>query len=297
MSSDYQEHSIFNKISIYLTLTKPRITFFCLIMAVCGFLLVEDKTSLFLLSIVVLGTGLSVGSANAFNMIYEQDVDKLMARTASRPLATGRLKSLYATIFAFLLGCASIFIFAYFVNFLTALIALFAIVFYSLVYTPLKMKTPLALVIGAIPGAIPPVLGFTAVQNKMTLGTFAVFAILFAWQMPHFIAISIYSKDDYAKAGFKVVSIVRSPKATRVQAFLWTLVLFIASLLIIPLHLAGTIYFVCASILGMWFLIVSVQGVRNINDTKWPKKFFLVSLMYLPLLVLSVVIDHVFAIG
>lgn len=296
----------------YITLTKPRITFFCLIMTVCGALLVQGSISFFVLSMVIIGTALSVGSANAFNMIYEQDVDKLMRRTSLRPLATGQLTSVSATIFAFCLGCASVILLSYFVNFLTALIALFAIIFYSLVYTPLKMKTPLALVIGAIPGAIAPVLGFTAVQNQITIGALAVFTILFAWQMPHFIAIAIYAKEDYQQAGFKVVSVVRSERATRIQAFLWTLVLCVASLLIIPLKLAGSVYLVCASLLNIWFLAISVQGLIKNNvipntiisicisdgyNDAWPKKFFIASLIYLPLLVLSVVIDRVFAIG
>lgn len=288
---------MYNYVQDYIALTKPRITFFCLIMTVCGAYLVTDHAAPFILAMVLLGTALSVGSANAFNMIYESDVDKLMARTCRRPLAAGRLKFVHATFFAFLLGLLSIVVLALFVNFLTALIALFAIVFYSIVYTPLKIKTPLALVIGAIPGAIAPVLGATAIQNQITLTAFLAFAILFAWQMPHFIAISIYSKNDYKRAGFKVVSVVRSAKATRIQAVLWTFVLLIISILPVSLHLAGNIYLVCTSLIGLWFFIVSVQGLRNISDTKWPRKFFFVSLMYLPLLAFSVVIDRIIAIG
>lgn len=285
----------------YVALTKPRITLFCLIMTICGVLLVQDNISVLALLMVILGSALSVGAANAFNMIYERDIDKLMMRTRSRPLPSGRLKVVPAIVFAFTLSCTSIVILAYFVNFLTALLALFAILFYTLVYTPLKMKTPLALVIGAIPGAMAPLLGFTAAQNKITIEALAVFAILFAWQMPHFIAIAMYSQQDYQNAGFKIISVVRRPIVTRIQAFLWTLVLFAASLLIVPLHLAGKIYFMCASVLGVWFLFLSAQGVYEMysqtsRSATWPKKFFLASLIYLPLLVLSVVIDRLFAI-
>ena len=288
---------MFTYVQDYIALTKPRITFFCLIMTVCGAYLVTNQVPAFVLFMALLGTAFSVGSANAFNMIYEYDVDKLMARTCRRPLAAGRLQPFKAIIFAFLLGLASILILASFVNFMTALIALFAIVFYSIVYTPLKMVTPLALVIGAIPGAIAPVLGATAVQNQITLTAFLAFAILFAWQMPHFIAISIYSKNDYKRAGFKVVSVVRSAYATRVQAVLWTFVLLIVSILPVPLRLAGYVYLFCTSCIGLWFFIVSVQGLRNIQNTRWPRKFFFVSLAYLPLLALSVVIDRIVAIG
>ncbi len=288
---------MFAHVQDYIALTKPRITFFCLIMTVCGAYLVSNQISPFILCMVLLGTACSVGAANTFNMIYEQEIDKLMARTCSRPLASGRLKSSQATIFAFLLGLSSIVILSTYVNFLTALIALSAIVFYSIVYTPLKVKTPLALVVGAVPGAIAPVLGVTAVQNEITLIGFFAFAILFAWQMPHFIAISIYSKNDYKRAGFKVISVVRSAKVTRIQAVLWTFVLLVVSILPVPLKLAGNIYLVCTSLIGLWFFIVSIQGLHDIKNTKWPRKFFLVSLMYLPLLALSVIIDRFIAIG
>lgn len=286
----------------YIALTKPRITLFCLIMTVCGVMLVQDKHSPLVVVMVIIGTALSVGAANAFNMIYERNVDKLMIRTRFRPLPTGRLKVVPAVVFALALTCLSICVLVYFVNFLTALLALFAIIFYAFVYTPLKMKTPLALVIGAIPGAMAPLLGFTAIQNKITIEALAVFGILFAWQMPHFIAIAMYSQHDYQRAGFKIVSVVRGPAITRVQAFLWSCVLFIASLLIVPLHLVGNVYFVCASALGVWFLFLSARGIYEIyyqtpRSATWPKKFFLASLIYLPLLVLSVVVDRLFAIG
>lgn len=286
----------------YVALTKPRITFFCLIMTICGVFLVQDRVPILTLVMILIGTGLSVGSANAFNMIYERNVDKLMMRTRFRPLPAGRIKVFPAIFFAFILSVLSIFVLWYFANFLTAISALFAILFYAFVYTPLKMKTPLALVIGAIPGAMAPLLGFTAIQNKLTLEALAVFGILFAWQMPHFIAIAMYAQHDYQRAGFKIVSIVRGPKITRIQAFLWSIVLFVVSLLIVPLHLVGKIYFVCALTLNLWFLVLSAQGVYEIYSktspsTSWPKKFFLASLIYLPLLVLSVVIDRLFAIG
>lgn len=288
---------MFKSVHDYIALTKPRITFFCLLMTLSGAFLVQGQISALALCMVLLGTACSVGAANAFNMIYEQDADKLMTRTCNRPLASGRLTTNNATIFAFVLGLSSLIVLSYFVNFLTALIALFAIVSYSLIYTPLKMKTPLALVIGAIPGAIAPLLGATAVQNKITLSAFVIFSILFVWQMPHFIAISIYSKLDYARAGFKVISVVRTEKTARIQAFLWTVVLLFVSLLLVPLQLAGNIYFVCAMSLGLWFLFISVQGLRDLQNKKWPRKFFLASLIYLPLLALSVIIDRVFTIG
>jgi len=288
---------MFTSVQDYIALTKPRITLFCVIMTICGVFLVTNHISFFPLLMILSGTALSVGSANAFNMVYEQDIDKLMARTSTRPLAAGRLKSHHATIFAFLLGLSSIIILTIFANIMTALIALSAIIFYTLIYTPLKIKTPLALVIGAVPGAIAPVLGTTAIQNEITPTALIIFAILFTWQMPHFIAISIYSKNDYQRAGFKVISVVRSAYMTRIQAILWTFSLLVVSILPFSLHLAGAIYLVCASLLGLWFFIISLQGIRDIRNNKWPKKFFHVSLMYLPLLALSVIIDRIFALG
>jgi protoheme IX farnesyltransferase len=162
-----------------------------------------------------------------------------------------------------------------------------------MIYTPLKVKTPLALVIGAVPGAAPPLLGWTAVTDQITVGGLVLFGILFAWQMPHFLAISLFHKADYARAGIQVVPVVRGDQVAKIQAFLWTLVLIIMSLSICFLKLGGFFYIICAVLLGSWFLYLSVLGLKNKEYSNWPKRFFLASLVYLPALMLGLVIDRV----
>jgi heme o synthase len=278
----------------YIELSKPRISFFCILMTAGGVILAPGNISVLSFIMTLIGTALSVASANTFNMIYERETDKLMRRTKFRPLATGRLKVSHAIIFATSLGFISIYLLATYVNLLTALLAFIAIFAYSLIYTPLKYKTPLALVIGAFPGAMPPLLGWTAVSNKIDVASLVLFGVLFAWQMPHFIAIAIYHKEDYTKAGIKVVSSIRGDYIAKVQALLWTFVLIGISISLVPLKVGGSIYLIFAIGLGIWFLRLSILGLKKDVLPSWPRKFFLASLVYLPVLVLGLVADRFF---
>jgi protoheme IX farnesyltransferase len=278
----------------FIELSKPRISFFCILMTAGGVVLAPGNITVFSFIMTLLGTALSVASANTFNMIFERDTDKLMRRTKFRPLATGRLKLSYAVFYGTFIGLLSILILAFFVNLLTALLALTAILAYSLIYTPLKHKTPLALVIGAFPGAMPPLLGWTAVSNKIDVASLALFGVLFAWQMPHFIAIAIYHKDDYAKAGIKVVSVIRGDHIAKIQALLWTLVLIGISISLVPLKVGENIYLLFAIGLGLWFLRLCLLGFKKNSLPSWPRKFFLASLVYLPVLVIGLVADRLF---
>ncbi len=276
----------------YIELSKPRIAFFCLIMAAGGIILANNRISVLTLIMTMTGTGLSVAAANVFNMIYERHTDKFMRRTRFRPMVVGKIKVKHALTFACVLALLSIFLLAYFVNVLTAVLALLAIIFYAAIYTPLKVKTPLALVIGAIPGAIPPLIGWTAVDNKVTLSSLALFGVLFAWQMPHFIAIAINHKEDYIKAGIKVVPAVRGEHVAKIQALLWTIVLFVLSLTLFYLNLGSWIYLFFAIVLGIWFLYLSILGLYK-PFPNWPRKFFIASLIYLPALVFGLTLDRV----
>ena len=284
----------FPKIKDYITLTKPRITFFCLLMTAGGIGLSQGNKQVYLIIAALLGTALSVASANIFNMIYENQTDKLMQRTKFRPLPMAKISLLSAFIFALILGLLSLFIFAFFINILTAILALFAILSYSLIYTPLKYRTPLALVIGAVPGAIPPLLGFTSFDNKITLSAVVFFGILFAWQIPHFIAICIFHDKDYENAGIKVVSLIRGNKVAKIQAFLWSVFLFVMSLLLYPLNQAGIFYLITAFCLGIWYLALALKGIKSQNDYEWSRRFFYASLIYLPILILGLLFDRLF---
>lgn len=262
-------------------------------MAAVGIFLAPGKISALSFLMTLVATALSVACANTFNMIFERNIDQLMDRTKLRPLASQRMKIKNATIFAILIGICAILLFGFYVNWLTAFLSFLSIIFYSMIYTPLKVKTPLALVIGAVPGAAPPLLGWTAVTDQITVGGLVLFGILFAWQMPHFLAISLFHKADYARAGIQVVPVVRGDQVAKIQAFLWTLVLIIMSLSICFLKLGGFFYIICAVLLGSWFLYLSVLGLKNKEYSNWPKRFFLASLVYLPALMLGLVIDRV----
>ena len=280
----------------YIELAKPRIAFFCILMTAGGIVLAPGNILIKNFIFALLGTALSVASANTFNMIYERNTDKLMRRTKFRPLPMGKISVTQAFIFAIILCCVSIFLLIYYVNLLTGILSLLAILAYSLIYTPLKYKTPLALVIGAFPGAIPPLLGWTAVADKVDAAGLALFGVLFAWQMLHFIAIAIYHKEDYAKAGIKVVSLIRGEKVAKIQAFVWSVVLVLFTLSLYMLEVGGKFYLATAIVLGLWFIRLSILGLKKEMLPNWPRKFFLASLVYLPLLVIGLVADRFFEI-
>lgn len=272
-------------------LTKPRIVLFCVLMAWGGMVLVpESLTSVSVLS-TLFGTAFAVGAANTFNMIIERKSDRLMRRTASRPLAAERLSPKTALVFGVLLCVGSFGILYKDVNALTAYLGLFAIASYSLIYTPMKQRSAASVVIGTVPGAIPPLMGWTAVTNNIDKTGLVLFAILMLWQIPHTLAISLYNKEDYARAGIKTVPFVLGDNVAKTQAIAYSLALLLASLLLVPLGVAGSLYLFVALVLGSWFFIESVKGLRAESTDKWARGLFRVSLFYLPGLTLGLMLD------
>ncbi len=278
----------------YYELTKPYIVKYCVVMTMCGVLLATYDVSFFSFFLILLGSACAMGSAGAFNQIYERKLDKLMQRTQSRPLPSGRLKTKNATIFASLLGIFGICILLEFANLLTAMLAFIGIFIYILIYTPLKTKTPLYLLFGPIPMALAPVLGIVAIQDRISLLSVLVFLITYTGKMTHLIARSICNGKQYEAAGFKLVSLVRSAYATRVQAVLWAVLLLLFSILPVFFKLAGNIYLIFTSLLGLWLLFISFQGILNIRNPVWPKKFFFASFRYFPMLTVIIIVDRVF---
>jgi len=224
-------------------------------------------------------------------MYIERDVDRLMARTANRPLPTRRMAPRVALWFGLVLGMLSLTVLFFAVNTVTTVIAGVAIVLYVLVYTPMKRTSPLALIVGAVPGAAPPLMGWTAYTGTIDLPGLVLFGILLVWQLPHFLAIAIYRKEDYQRAGVKAVPIIRGDRVAKAQALAWTTALVPISLLLVPLDVAGWFYGAVASILGVWFFIWSLRGLSKDAGVPWARKFFFASLVYLPVLVLGLVID------
>lgn len=278
--------------SDYLSLTKPAITRMCLLMTAGGLWLAPEASGWVALVGVLLGTAMAVGSANALNMWWERGADRLMARTRDRPLADERISASGALAFGLILGAASLVLLATTTNLLTAALGAFALVSYVAIYTPLKYRTPLALVIGAVPGAMPPLMGWTAATGRIDQAALVLFAILLIWQLPHFLAISLYRKKDYARAGIRIVPIVRGDAVARRQAIAWTTALVPISLLLTPLGVTGTLYLVIAAATGLAFLAWSVTGLRAPDGPRWARGFFLASLAYLPLLTVGFVLDR-----
>lgn len=273
-----------------LQLTKPRITLLVTLSALVGFL-VAGASDVALLAHTLLGTALVAGAAAAFNQLVERGTDGFMHRTADRPLPAGRLAPEVASRFAFgLLAAGSIWL-AAFANPLAAFLGAFTTASYVLLYTPLKRVTPLSTVIGAVPGAIPPMIGWAAARNDLGAGAWVLFGIVFFWQMPHFLAIAVLCREDYARAGVRVLPVVEPDgAATGRQAVLYALGLVPVSLLPLPLGLAGGVYGAGALLLGLAFLAAAVRFMAQPNEPARARALFRLSLVYLPLLWLLLVV-------
>ena len=276
----------------YFELTKPRITLFCLLMTLGGAAMAPQQMPIFKLFLTLAGTAMSVGSANALNMYWERESDKLMKRTARRPLATGRISAQRALAFAIVMGIASVVVLGLGVNWLTSGLSLFALLSYVFVYTPMKRMTPHALLIGAVPGAIPPLLGWTSVTNEITLPGVVLFGILLIWQIPHFIAISVNHSEDYKNAGIKTWPGERGLRPATVQALSYSIALVPVSLLLMKIGIASYFYGLTAFALGSWMVFLSARGFNPTKHTRWARQLFFASLVYLPVLTVGLTIDR-----
>ena len=280
----------------FVALAKPRITLNVVITAAGGLYLsrrMPGAEALSLVTIVstIVGCALIVAGANALNMYIERDVDKHMPRTKNRPLPAGRMSPRIALWFGMGLSAAAIPILAIGANPLTALLAIVANLLYVLAYTPLKQHSAYALHVGAIPGAIPPLLGWTAGTGRIDAVGAVLFGILFLWQIPHFIAISLFRKADYASAGIKVFPNTAGELASRHAIVRWTFALVACSLLVVPLGVAHHGYLIAATLLGAVFFVWGSYGLRAGSDRKWAKSLFAISIVYLVLLFAALAID------
>jgi protoheme IX farnesyltransferase len=240
----------------------------------------------------LLGMTLIVGGANALNMVIERDVDRHMSRTCKRPLPAGRLSAKHAAIFGVTLSVLAVPVLALGVNALTALLAVLSNVIYVLAYTPLKQRSHLALEVGAIPGAMPPLLGWTAATNRVDGPAIVLFAILFFWQLPHFHAIALFRREEYARAGLQVLPNVRGENATKHAIVRYLAVALAVSLLLFPLGVAHRVYLFSAIALGSVFFGWGCWGLRPESGRKWAPSLFGVSILYLVALFAALMIDQ-----
>lgn len=275
----------------FYELTKPRMNFLVLVTTAVGFYMAV-RTSFDWMKLIhaLLGTALCAACAAIANQCLEREHDARMPRTRNRPLVTGRIAPAEALLLCLAAGSAGFLWLALFVNLLTALLGLFTILSYAFIYTPLKRISSLNTVIGAVPGAIPPVMGWTAVHGALSPEAVALFAILFLWQMPHFLAIAILYRDDYAAGGFRMLpNLDPDLSVTSRQIVVYSLALIPATLLPVGLNLAGPGYFTAAMLMGLAFLTFGID-VATTRNRATARRLFLASILYLPLLLAALML-------
>lgn len=279
----------------FVTLTKPRLNLLVLLTTLGGLYLASPGgVPLMLVLHTLVGTALVAGGAAALNQVWERDTDGRMRRTSGRPLPRGRLSVGESTWFGVLLTAVGLADLAVATNLTAAIVAALTSLSYVLVYTPLKTRTSLATLVGAVPGALPPVIGWAAASNSVTLPAIVLFGIVFFWQMPHFLAIAILYRRDYAAGGFKMLPVVDDAELsmTSRMILLYGLALLPASIIPSVVHMAGAVYFTAAVLLGLAFMsyCVSCAVSRHRVDAR---KLFFASIIYLPVLLAVLMFDKV----
>src|SRR6266436_4523009 len=278
----------------FLTLVKPEITLMVMISAGISFLLASDSLNLVILTHTVLGTGLVAAGAASLNQFMERALDGNMRRTSKRPLPAGELTARAALVFGFSLSIAGTIYLVQFLNTLTALLGLLTLLSYLFVYTPLKRKTKLCTLVGAFPGAAPILMGWAAAKNNLGLEAWALYAILFLWQFPHFYAIGWLYREDYARAGMLMLPAVddEDGRTTFRAILISTQLLIVASLVLTFIAPMGLLYFLLAMILGFPFYYIAYRA--SVSRSKSAAKLLLhASVIYLPLLYLAMLIDKI----
>jgi len=283
-----------SRLADFYELTKPRMNFLVLVTTMVGFYMAlrHGWQGWGLMLHTLAGTALAAAGASVLNQYVEREHDAKMNRTAGRPLPAGRVAPLEALLFGVTLGASGVVYLAALVNPLTAALGALTIATYVFLYTPMKRWTTLCTVVGAVPGAIPPMMGWTAATDSLSAEAWALFGILFFWQMPHFLAIAILYRDDYAAGGFKMLPVVDEElSVTGRQMVLYALALVPVSLLPVALRMAGLGYGLAAVVLGLTFLGFSVKCAFGKGRGE-ARALFLASIVYLPLLLAAMMLDR-----
>jgi protoheme IX farnesyltransferase len=283
-----------SKLMDYWALTKPRLLTMVLLSAALGFSLSSQAAEMWLLLNLLLGTALVGAAAHALNQWYERIPDGQMPRTRNRPLPAGRLGAEEALRFGMILMVLGLLYLQLTVNSLTAIIGALTLASYVLLYTPLKQVTALNTWVGAVTGALPPLMGWAAAEGQMTWQMLPIFALLYFWQLPHFFAIAWAYREDYARGGFRMLSLddERGTRTAR-QILVNTLFMIVASFSFLWFEQASTFYIFSASILGGGFLLSAVMFWKR-PSVPQARYVFLASIVYLPLLATALVVDNLF---
>src|SRR5215213_463794 len=281
------------KLAAYVELTKPRIAFMLVLTSAAGFYLGSSQGFNFaLFTNSMIGIALLAFGVATLNQYIERKTDALMDRTARRPLPTNKVSPNEALIFGIVQCAVAELYLLFLVNGLTAFLGLIVIVGYVLLYTPLKTRTSASTAIGALPGAMPPLMGWTSAADSINLGAWTLFALLFLWQFPHFLAIASMYKEQYAKAGIKMLpALEKDGKITARQIVMFSILMVPVSLAPFFIGMSGIYYLVGASVLGIWFLWTSIEAARAKTVEK-SRKLLLVSVLYLPIIFALMVFNH-----
>ena len=282
-----------NVLKNYLELTKPKVVLMMLITAIVGMLLASKSLpSLYLVIISMIGIGLCASSAATINQIIDRNVDANMTRTSNRPLPQGEITTFNASLFAFVLMIAGTAILVNQVNTLTAVLTVASLIGYAFVYTVfLKRATPQNIVIGGLAGAAPPLLGWTSVTNSIDPNALLLVLIIFVWTPPHFWALAIYRKEDYARESIPMLPVTHGVKFTKLQIILYTILLVLVSLLPYIVLMSGNIYLFSALGLGLFYLYSSIKMYLT-DDDEYPMTSFKYSIYYIFLIFFALLVDH-----
>ena len=276
----------------YVALAKPRLNLLVVASTLVGYAMAPGD-ALGILGVVglLLGTGLVAGGASAFNQVLERDLDALMRRTRRRPLPDQRLQPIEGVLFATALTLVGVLMIVAVSNVLAGTVALATLVIYAAIYTPLKRRTSFGTVIGAIPGALPPIIGWAAVTNGISAEAWTLFGIMFLWQLPHFLAIAWMYREDYARAGFPMLPVLEPDgRSTGRQSVVYAVALLPVSLAPTAMHMSGDLYLSGALVLGVVYawLTFTFARTRSIQDAR---RVFFASIIYLPLLWILMIAD------
>ncbi|MFA7349303.1 MAG: heme o synthase [Methylotenera sp.] len=288
-----QIKNLMHQFKIFFPLCKPRVTSLIVFTALIGmFLATPNMVPLPLLLATTIGIAFASGAAAAFNCLIEHKIDAVMARTRARPLPTGQVSSIETMVFATLLGLTGLAILYIYVNPLTMWLTLATFVGYAVIYTVfLKPATPMNIVIGGASGAMPPILGWAAVTNTVSPESLIMFLIIFAWTPPHFWALALYRREEYAKVGMPMLPVTHGEAFTLLHILLYTIILIVVSLMPYGLGMSGMIYLVSVIILDAIFLAYVIALYKKYSDDL-AKRTFRYSIIYLTLLFAALLVDH-----
>lgn len=276
----------------YYLLTKPGIVYGNSIAAIAGFFVASKwHINPLLLLVMLVGLGLVIASACVFNNYIDRGIDEKMARTKKRAMVEGTISHTFALTFGTVLGIIGFATLIIFTNLLTAFVAFIGFFFYVVVYGIAKRKTLYGTLIGSIPGAVPPVVGYVAVTNRFDLGSLLLFLILVAWQMPHFYAIAMYRLKDYANAGLPVLPVKSGMLTTKIHILFWVICFLLVTSLLTVFGFTGYLYLTIMGILSITWLVMGIKGFWAKDDTKWAKHMFFFSLIALLLVSLMMSIN------